>query len=316
MNRLSFSILSAVILFAHPALGLGLNLPANAQKMQQTNSNLDSYIAPIGPFENGAMKTKLIEGKVERSSWRVGSAGVTTLQVLAPLRDQLIEVGYEVVLDCDQNTCGGFDFRFGTEVLPAPDMYVNIRAFRFLTAAKPNGASPSEVVSLLVSTSGTAAFVQIIQAGSKSGQKVAVTVSGTVPTSTSSGLPTGVDLKSNLLRTGSVVLNDLAFASGTSDLGQGPFPVLDELAAFYKNRDDIRIVLVGHTDSDGALDFNIELSKRRAASVRKRLLDEYGLDAARISAEGNGFLGPIRSNLDAEGRKANRRVEAVILPLR
>jgi len=50
MNRLSFSILSAVILFAHPALGLGLNLPANAQKMQQTNSNLDSYIAPIGPF--------------------------------------------------------------------------------------------------------------------------------------------------------------------------------------------------------------------------------------------------------------------------
>jgi len=172
------------------------------------------------------------------------------------------------------------------------------------------------VVSLLVSTSGTAAFVQIIQAGSKSGQKVAVTVSGTVPTSTSSGLPTGVDLKSNLLRTGSVVLNDLAFASGTSDLGQGPFPVLDELAAFYKNRDDIRIVLVGHTDSDGALDFNIELSKRRAASVRKRLLDEYGLDAARISAEGNGFLGPIRSNLDAEGRKANRRVEAVILPLR
>lgn len=48
-----------------------------------------------------------------------------------PLRDQLIEAGYDVVLDCDQNTCGGFDFRFGTEVLPAPDMYVNIRAFRF-----------------------------------------------------------------------------------------------------------------------------------------------------------------------------------------
>jgi outer membrane protein OmpA-like peptidoglycan-associated protein len=316
MNRLSFSILSAAILLAHPALGSGLNLPANAQQMQQTNSSLDSYIAPIGPFKDGAMKTKLIEGEVERSSWRVVSTGVTTLQVLALLRDQLIEAGYDVLLDCDQNTCGGFDFRFGTEVLPAPDMYVNIRAFRFLTAAKPNGASPSEVVSLLVSTSGTAAFVQIIQAGSKSGQKLAVTVSGTVLKSTLSALPAGVELKSNLLRTGSVVLNDLAFASGTSDLGQGPFPVLDELAAFYKSRDDIRIILVGHTDSDGALDFNIELSKSRAASVRKRLLDEYGLDAARISAEGIGFLGPIRSNLDAEGRKANRRVEAIILPLR
>jgi len=316
MNRLSFSILSAAILFTHPALGLGLNLPANAQKMQQTNSKLDSYIAPIGPFKDGAMKTKLIEGKVDRSSWRMGSTGVTTLQVLAPLRDQLIKAGYDVVLDCDQNTCGGFDFRFGTEVLPAPQMYVNIRAFRFLTAVKPNAASPSDVVSLLVSTSVTSAFVQIIQAGSKSGQKISVTANGSVPTSTLIALPTGVDLKSDLLRDGSVVLNDLAFASGTSDLGKGPFPVLDELAAFYKSRDDIRIVLVGHTDSDGPLEFNIELSKRRAASVRKRLLDEYGLDADRISAEGNGFLGPIRSNLDAEGRKMNRRVEAIVLPLR
>ena len=86
MNRLSFSILSAAILFAHPALGLGLNLPANAQEMQQTNSSLDSYIVPIGPFKDGTMKTKLIEGKVERSSWRVGSTGVTTLQVLVEVR--------------------------------------------------------------------------------------------------------------------------------------------------------------------------------------------------------------------------------------
>ena len=71
MNRLSFSILSAAILFAHPALGLGLNLPANAQKMQQTNSKLDSYIAPIGPFKDGAMKTKRIEGRLiaPRGAW-------------------------------------------------------------------------------------------------------------------------------------------------------------------------------------------------------------------------------------------------------
>jgi OOP family OmpA-OmpF porin len=316
MNRLLLNIVIATIFLVHPALGLELNLPANAQKMQQTNSKLDSYSAPIGPFKDGVMKTTLIEGRVERSSWRVGSSGVTTLQVLAPLRDQLIDAGYEIVLDCDQNTCGGFDFRFGTEVLPAPGMYVNIRAFRFLTVAKPKGAPSSEIVSLLISTSETAAFIQIIQVGSQGGQSVSVAVTGSVPSSTPIVSSAGFDLKSNLLRNGSVVLNDLTFESGTSDLGKGPFPILDELAAFYKSRDDIRIMLVGHTDSDGALDFNVELSKRRATSVRKRLLDEYGLDAERISAEGNGFLGPIRSNLDAEGRKVNRRVEAVVLPLR
>ena len=69
-------------------------------------------------------------------------------------------------------------------------------------------------------------------------------------------------------------------------------------------------------DSDGALEFNIGLSKRRAASVRKHLLDVYGLDGDRIDAEGNGYLSPLQSNLDASGRTANRRVEAVVLPLK
>jgi OOP family OmpA-OmpF porin len=90
---------------------------------------------------------------------------------------------------------------------------------------------------------------------------------------------------------------------------------LKELAAFFAKRNDIRLVLVGHTDSVGALDFNIALSKRRAASVRMRLLDVYGLDASRIEAEGNGYLAPIKSNLDSAGRSANRRVEVVVLPL-
>jgi outer membrane protein OmpA-like peptidoglycan-associated protein len=317
MIRFALPLLCGFLTFAQPGFAVELNLPANARKTLQSDSKLDSYAVPVGPFSNGAMQTQTIEGKVSRSAWRLTSSGVTTLQVLAPLRDQLLAGGFTNVLECDQTTCGGFDFRFGIEVLPAPDMYVNIRAYRFLTAVKGNASAPSEVISLLISTSGTAAYIQLIQAGQLEGGLVNVKTKASVPT-----LPQQVEttietlLDDGLLGKGSVVLSGLNFTTGTSDLGVGPFPILKELAAFFTARDDIRLVLVGHTDSVGALDFNIALSKRRAGSVRKRLLEVYGLDASRIAAEGNGYLAPIRSNLDSVGRSANRRVEAVVLPLK
>ena len=58
----------------------------------------------------------------------------TVLQILAPLRDQLEEQGYEVRLDCAARDCGGFGFRFGIEVVPAPDMMVDISRYHFLSA--------------------------------------------------------------------------------------------------------------------------------------------------------------------------------------
>ncbi len=318
MKRHTFSFLAALLLSAGGGAALELDLPSNARNTVQTDTQLDSYVAPVGPFRDGAMQTLTIEGRVSRSAWRINSPSVTPLQILAPLREQLSAEGYTTVLDCDQTTCGGFDFRFGTEVLPAPDMFVNIRSFRVLTALKGETDAPSSGISLLISTSEMDAYVQIIQAGQSDGTRLTVATQAATPTAEivlpapSSG---STSLEAGLLGRGSAVLDGLDFATGTSDLGEGPFPILQELAAFFASRDDIRLVLVGHTDSVGALDFNIQLSKQRAASVRRRLLDAYGLDADRVAAEGNGYLSPIMSNLNRAGRTANRRVEAVVLPL-
>lgn len=306
----------ACFALAQPVAALEFSLPENARKTGQTDSQLDSYTAPTGPFQNGTLPSILIEGEIRRSAWRISSSGVTTLQILAPLRAQLEADGYTTVLDCDQVTCGGFDFRFGVEVLPSPEMYVNIRSFRFVTALKGDKNAPNEVIGLLVSTSESAAFVQIIQAGNLGEIKIDIEPKIEVTEPEQPIALSGTPFEETLLTRGTIVLSDLVFATGTSDLGKGPFPILEDLATFFKRRSDIKLVLVGHTDSVGALDFNIALSKRRAASVRQRLLDEYGLDADRISAEGNGYLAPLRSNLEADGRTANRRVEAVVLPLR
>ena len=76
---------------------------------------------------------------------------------------------------------------------------------------------------------------------------------------------------------------------------------------------DMRIALVGHTDTVGSLDGNIALSVSRARSVRQRLIDAYGIAPERLQSQGMGFLAPYTSNTTEEGREANRRVEAVVL---
>jgi OOP family OmpA-OmpF porin len=73
-----------------------------------------------------------VEGRVTRMGWRLEGDSGTTLQHMAPLRAQIAEAGYETLLDCETDGCGGFDFRFGIEVMPAPDMYVRLGDLRFL----------------------------------------------------------------------------------------------------------------------------------------------------------------------------------------
>jgi OOP family OmpA-OmpF porin len=85
------------------------------------------------------------------------------------------------------------------------------------------------------------------------------------------------------------------------------------LAAWLAESAERRIVLVGHTDAEGALDSNIELSRARAAAVRNALVTEFGADPARIEAAGVGYLAPRAANSLAEGREANRRVEVVLI---
>ena len=229
---------------------------------------------------------------------------------MRPLRQQLVDEGFEILLDCVAKACGGFDFRFATETLPGPHMYVNIRAYQHVTAVRPSAVAPREVVTVLASTAASSAYVQVIQAGEDVTKDavVADAPSPVAPVAQIAG-----DLGARLLGQGHAVLRDLDFETGASDLRAGPYGSLNALAEVLRARPALRVALVGHTDTVGGLDGNIALSKRRAQSVRQRMIDSYGIDGARIQAEGMGFLAPIASNLAEEGREANRRVEVIVL---
>ena len=157
--------LAFLLMAAGPAGAVDFNLPATARQTVVRDTGPDIYDAPIGVFENGQVAMVTLEGAVQRAAWRLDSPGLTPFQVMRPLRAQLIAAGYEIALDCRDVVCGGFDFRFATETLPGPNMYVNIRAFQFVTGLRMVDGDLREAVTLLASTSATSAYVQIIRAG-------------------------------------------------------------------------------------------------------------------------------------------------------
>ncbi|MEH6739212.1 MAG: OmpA family protein [Sulfitobacter sp.] len=295
-----------VVMYAGTAQAVDLQLPAGARQMIVRDTVQDRYFAPIAPFLEGDLPTLMLEGAVARSAWRVDVAGLTPLQLISPLRDQLLAAGFRIVLDCAALDCGGYDFRFATEVLPAPNMYVNIRNYHVITAQRGALGAP-EVVTILTSASSGGSFVQIIQVGGDAAENKIDAVSGRTST-----LSEG-DIDETLLRDGHVVLAGLDFQSGTSELGAGPFSALADLAQVLKSQPEMRVALVGHTDNVGELDGNMLLSRDRANAVRARLIEQYGVASSRLDSQGMGYLAPFTSNLTEAGRETNRRVEAVVL---
>ncbi|MEM1352558.1 MAG: OmpA family protein [Pseudomonadota bacterium] len=323
MTAIHRFLATPLILLMVPAAALDLELTGGAEQTAERASEFDAYQAPIGAFDGASVPKLELEGTVTRSAWRFPARGLTALQVIAPLRDQLSAQGYDVVFECAAADCGGFDFRFEVEVLPGPNMFVDITAFRFLTAVRGDREAPDEIVTLLASATGDAAYLQIIEAQTKD---LATTSGGSMVSAAGAQEPSALlpewvmddpeplAIGQELLAAGRVVLRDLDFASGTAAMQNGSHPSLTALAEFLAEQPDVRIALVGHTDTVGGLAPNVALSLERASSVRALLIEEYGVSANRLDAEGMGYLAPVASNLTAEGRERNRRVEAVLLP--
>ncbi|WP_435256727.1 OmpA family protein [Thioclava sp. FR2] len=304
----------------HPAgaNGAQLEMPAESKAVFQLTEPLASYTLPLGPFRDGGIPGKTLEGRVTKTAWKTENPIRSTMDLLVPLRDQLESQGFAVLFACESFECGGFDFRFATPVLPEPEMHIDLGDYRYLTAEKGEKA-----VTLLISRSSTAGFVQVIEVDATGVTNGAEPSSETAspalpqpiqtPFTAQTPTPSAEPLKGDKLLTGgSTILDGLEFPSGSTTLPDKTYPSLDELAGWLKSNPKLKIAVVGHTDASGGLDVNIAISKKRAGSVRQYLIEKHGVSAAQVEAEGAGYLAPIASNLTEEGRRANRRVEVMV----
>ncbi|GJQ58871.1 MAG: hypothetical protein SCALA701_16720 [Candidatus Scalindua sp.] len=85
---------------------------------------------------------------------------------------------------------------------------------------------------------------------------------------------------------------------------------LDNAINVLTRNEDLKIRIVGHTDNIGSMDYNIDLSEKRANAIREYFVVK-GIDGSRITTTGVGFSEPIATNDTAEGRALNRRAELV-----
>ena len=107
-------------------------------------------------------------------------------------------------------------------------------------------------------------------------------------------------------------LKGVNFETGSANLTQASFPILDEAAATLLKHPSLKLEVGGHTDNTGSAAGNDRLSQKRAETVMNYLVSK-GIKAETLSAKGYGSSKPIADNGTTEGKAKNRRVELKIL---
>ena len=121
------------------------------------------------------------------------------------------------------------------------------------------------------------------------------------------------DARSKLITEGKLVTRGILFDVNSDKIKAESYGVLKEIGTVLKENPTIKVKIIGHTDSDGDDAKNLDLSKRRAVSVKNALNTEFGIPATQMETDGKGETQPSDPNTTPQGKANNRRVEFVKL---
>ena len=121
------------------------------------------------------------------------------------------------------------------------------------------------------------------------------------------------DMRNKLMTEGKLVTYGIYFDVNKDVVKPESYGTLKEIAAILNEVPDVKVKILGHTDSDGQDAANLDLSKRRAASVKAELAKSFGVNADRLETDGMGESQPVAPNDTPVNKALNRRVEFVKL---
>lgn len=121
------------------------------------------------------------------------------------------------------------------------------------------------------------------------------------------------DMRNKLITEGKLVTYGIYFDVNKDVVKPESYGTLKEIATVLQENPDVRVKIVGHTDSDGADASNLDLSKRRGASVKNELVKTFGIEASRLESDGAGEGQPVAANDTPANKALNRRVEFIKL---
>ncbi len=120
-------------------------------------------------------------------------------------------------------------------------------------------------------------------------------------------------LITQLMDEGKASTSDILFDVNSDVIKASSYGIIDQFGEALNDNPDLKIKIVGHTDSDGADAANLTLSKKRAIAVKNYLVKKFAVSATRLQTDGKGEAEPVDENTSAAGKAKNRRVEFVKL---
>jgi OOP family OmpA-OmpF porin len=121
------------------------------------------------------------------------------------------------------------------------------------------------------------------------------------------------DMRSKLLTEGKLISYGIYFDVNKDVVKPESYGTLKGIADVLNENPDVKVKIVGHTDSDGADASNLDLSKRRGAAVKAELVKNFGIDGSRLESDGMGETQPVAPNDTPSNKALNRRVELIKL---
>ncbi len=119
------------------------------------------------------------------------------------------------------------------------------------------------------------------------------------------------DTRNKLITEGKFVTHGILFDVNSDKIKPESYGAIKDIATVLTENGDVKVSIIGHTDSDGDDAANLTLSKKRAEAVKYTLNKEFNIEASRITTDGKGESQPIDKNTTTLGKASNRRVEFV-----
>jgi OmpA-OmpF porin, OOP family len=257
--------------------------------------DFDAARLQAAPFRDGkASDARRLEGRVTRIAYRT-DPGPSILEVSRNFESQLAKAGFETLLACDADPCGGIPFVESVDTLPIPQMWIDGFDYRYYAGRKTEGGRET-YAAVLVSKNNDDIYAQ-----------VTIAVIGAIENK----MVDATAMAKGLGEKGHIALYGIYFDTDKAVIKPESRPTLDEIAKLLRGQPQLSVVIVGHTDSQGAYDYNMDLSRRRAEAIAAELAQTYRIARTRLRTAGVGFLAPVGSNATEDGRALNRRVELV-----
>lgn len=263
-------------------------------------------LSPIG--SDSKLASRYISGKYSHINYQIpGEEGVTL--VLQSYLQSLKKKGFSVVFKCKRGSCGGdlADKLFrGTSLFSE---YLNVVGefdermpddYAYIVANSKTEKQNIYVVLLFRQAMGINADIELMQDIVQVDELKAKSID------------VNLDFDAGIRSSGKVILDGLFFDHDGTELKQSSNKALQKIADYLKSTQNSHFYVVGHTDSVGKYDYNLQLSKARADSVVKALTEQYKIKNGRLTAIGVGPVSPISTNQLESGRALNRRVELVL----